>query len=146
MVVLFVAIHAGAVVALGDLRTWLGLGLVLAYCACVAFSLVWARRGRRGAAIGLACSGLLLLVLPSTILTPDLAPVLVAPDLARIFEPYERAASGHTYGGFGLGLWIARQVVEAHGGAIAVQSAPGRGAAFTVTLPTAAPARTEAPP
>jgi signal transduction histidine kinase len=56
-------------------------------------------------------------------------------DAARIFERFERAVSSRHYGGLGLGLWIARQVVEAHGGYIQVDSAPGQGATFTVELP-----------
>jgi len=39
--------------------------------------------------------------------------------------------------GLGLGLWIARRLVTAHGGALAVESALGLGATFTVTLPRA---------
>ncbi len=53
----------------------------------------------------------------------------------RIFERFERAVSTRDFGGLGLGLWIARRVVEASGGRIAVRSAPGRGATFTVRLP-----------
>jgi CheY-like chemotaxis protein len=53
----------------------------------------------------------------------------------RIFERFERAVSSSNYGGLGSGLWIARQVVDAHAGAIDVDSEPGRGATFTVTLP-----------
>jgi PAS domain S-box-containing protein len=56
----------------------------------------------------------------------------------RIFERFERAASPRYYGGFGLGLWIARQIVEASGGTIAVESAPDEGATFVVRLPRAA--------
>jgi signal transduction histidine kinase len=54
---------------------------------------------------------------------------------ARIFERFERAVSTSDYGGFGLGLWIVRQIVEAHGGQIHVTSTPGQGSAFTVELP-----------
>ncbi|NOK38871.1 histidine kinase [Corallococcus exercitus] len=54
---------------------------------------------------------------------------------ARIFDRFERAVSTTNYGGLGLGLWIARQVVEAHGGVIRVESEPGLGATFTVELP-----------
>ena len=54
---------------------------------------------------------------------------------ARIFDRFERAVSASNYGGLGLGLWIARQVVEAHGGVIRVESEPGLGATFTVELP-----------
>ena len=53
----------------------------------------------------------------------------------RIFERFERAVSTRDFGGLGLGLWIARRVVEASGGRIAVRSAPGQGAEFTVRLP-----------
>jgi signal transduction histidine kinase len=57
---------------------------------------------------------------------------------ARIFERFERAVSSNEYGGFGLGLWIARQVVEASGGKISVASELGKGAEFTVVLPRGA--------
>jgi len=53
----------------------------------------------------------------------------------RIFERFERAVPPPGTGGLGLGLWIARSLVEAHGGSIAVESTPGRGSTFTVRLP-----------
>jgi signal transduction histidine kinase len=56
-------------------------------------------------------------------------------DQARVFERFERAVSRRQFGGFGLGLWITRRVVEAHGGSIELTSEPGRGSAFTVELP-----------
>jgi signal transduction histidine kinase len=58
-------------------------------------------------------------------------------DQARVFERFERAVSRRRFGGLGLGLWIARQVVEAHGGTISLSSEPGRGSTFTVELPRA---------
>lgn len=62
----------------------------------------------------------------------------IAPEhQARIFGRFERAVSERQYGGLGLGLWIARQVVDAHGGSIRCQSAPGEGSTFTVLLPLA---------
>lgn len=60
---------------------------------------------------------------------------------ARIFERFERAVSPGQYGGFGLGLWIARQIVEASGGSICVASTHGAGSTFVVDLPLS-PART----
>ncbi|MBU8900095.1 PAS domain-containing protein [Corallococcus sp. M34] len=57
----------------------------------------------------------------------------------RIFEKFERAVSDRHYGGLGLGLYITRQVVEALGGTVRVESAPGRGALFSVSLPRQGP-------
>jgi PAS domain S-box-containing protein len=56
-------------------------------------------------------------------------------DQERIFERFERLISVRHFGGFGLGLWIVRQVVEAHGGRVRVESTLGEGSAFTVELP-----------
>ncbi len=66
-------------------------------------------------------------------------------DQARIFERFERAASTQSYAGLGLGLWIAREVVEAHGGHITVLSEAGQGAEFRVVLPLRAPVQGFAP-
>ena len=60
---------------------------------------------------------------------------IAATDLARLFNRFERAVSERNYGGFGLGLWISRQIVEAMGGRIHVTSQPGVGSTFTVELP-----------
>lgn len=56
-------------------------------------------------------------------------------DQERIFQRFERAVPDHHFGGFGVGLWIARQAIEAHGGRIRVSSAPGAGTTFVVELP-----------
>jgi PAS domain S-box-containing protein len=53
----------------------------------------------------------------------------------RIFQRFERVVATRDYGGFGLGLWIARNIVEAAGGAVSVVSEPGEGSTFTVRLP-----------
>ena len=59
--------------------------------------------------------------------------------MGRIFEPFERAASVAMYAGLGLGLYIARRIVEMHGGRITAASAPGEGSTFTVDLPIECP-------
>jgi PAS domain S-box-containing protein len=56
-------------------------------------------------------------------------------DQPQIFERFERAVSSRNYGGLGLGLYIVKRIVEAHGGIITVESKPGEGATFQVELP-----------
>jgi signal transduction histidine kinase len=60
---------------------------------------------------------------------------IAAADQQRIFERFERPAASANLGGVGLGLWIARELVLAHGGSISVESTPGHGSTFTVDLP-----------
>jgi predicted ATPase/signal transduction histidine kinase len=57
----------------------------------------------------------------------------------QLFERFARAVSARNYGGLGLGLYISRKLVETHRGTIRVDSKPGRGSTFTVTLPCAPP-------
>ena len=68
---------------------------------------------------------------------------IAAVDIERIFGRFERAASVRHYGGLGLGLFVTRQIVEAHGGTIGVESMPGNGSQFAVRLPRDSPARLE---
>jgi PAS domain S-box-containing protein len=56
-------------------------------------------------------------------------------DLERIFGQFERATQRRTSGGLGMGLYIARQIVQAHGGWIHVESRLGSGSTFRVLLP-----------
>jgi PAS domain S-box-containing protein len=65
----------------------------------------------------------------------DEGPGIPLADQERIFSQYERAAS-HGHAGMGLGLWLVRRFVTAHGGTVTVDSAPGKGATFKVILPT----------
>ncbi|MET0388880.1 MAG: HAMP domain-containing sensor histidine kinase [Polyangiales bacterium] len=60
---------------------------------------------------------------------------IAAEDHARIFERFERAGHRPTHGGFGVGLWVVRNLCNALGGSVTVDSAPNAGARFTVTLP-----------
>jgi signal transduction histidine kinase len=63
----------------------------------------------------------------------DTGPGIAAEDLARVFEPYFTKKEGGT----GLGLAIAHRIAEEHGGRLEVESEPGKGAAFTLTVPVA---------
>jgi signal transduction histidine kinase len=66
----------------------------------------------------------------------DEGPGIPPEEQPSIFERFKKAASHQgKKEGFGLGLYIVRQLVEAHGGSIRVESAVGAGAAFTVELP-----------
>jgi signal transduction histidine kinase len=56
-------------------------------------------------------------------------------DLEHIFDRFYRATNTRHFPGMGLGLAIARHIVEQHEGAIRVESEPGRGSRFTVSLP-----------
>ncbi|MDQ2640809.1 MAG: HAMP domain-containing histidine kinase [Pseudomonadota bacterium] len=62
-------------------------------------------------------------------------------DQQKIFERFQQApGSARKRGGFGIGLWLVKSLVEAHGGSISVQSTPEQGATFTVLLPGLVPA------
>ncbi len=56
-------------------------------------------------------------------------------DCLKIFERYERVSGSEGKSGFGLGLYISRQIVEAHGGHVSVDSKMGVGSTFSVVLP-----------
>ncbi|HEY0191385.1 MAG TPA: PAS domain-containing protein [Kofleriaceae bacterium] len=63
-------------------------------------------------------------------------PPIPAAELAAMFEPFKRGSNaGAAHGSMGLGLYIAREVVTAHGGSITVASQLGHGTCFTVRLP-----------
>lgn len=70
----------------------------------------------------------------------DHGPGIPEADLARIFDRFERASSILHFGGLGLGLYVTRQIVEAHGGVISAANNPaGGGARFTIRLPLLKP-------
>jgi signal transduction histidine kinase/CheY-like chemotaxis protein len=60
-------------------------------------------------------------------------------ELEQIFELFGRATSARPFSGLGLGLYVSRKVVEAHGGRIRARPAPDRGAQFEVELPLSPP-------
>jgi two-component system, OmpR family, sensor kinase len=60
-------------------------------------------------------------------------------DQARIFGAFERAVSRREEGGFGIGLWVVRHLVDAMHGEIQVTSRPAEGSTFTVILPLLPP-------
>jgi len=60
----------------------------------------------------------------------------IAPEMQeKVFQRFERAQAVNHFSGLGLGLYITRQIVEAHGGQITVKSALNKGSEFTVRLP-----------
>ncbi|HEY6878071.1 MAG TPA: HAMP domain-containing sensor histidine kinase [Polyangiales bacterium] len=65
-------------------------------------------------------------------------------DHERIFERFQRGPSPNR-AGFGVGLWIVRELCEAMGGSVSVRSRAGEGATFLVMLPTNSCSRAEAP-
>jgi len=76
----------------------------------------------------------------------DTGPGLSQEQAAQVFEPFYRATTARTGAGAGLGLSIVAALVHAHGGRVAVESAPGHGSRFEVRLPAAPSPETGAPP
>jgi signal transduction histidine kinase len=69
----------------------------------------------------------------------DHGPGIPPEDLGRIFARFERAGNLRQHPGLGLGLYITREIVQRHGGSIAVASELGKGTTFTVELPIEPP-------
>lgn len=67
----------------------------------------------------------------------DRGPGINPDDLPHLFEPFYRADKSRTRGtgGVGLGLALAKRIIDAHGGALTAESTPGEGATFRFTLP-----------
>lgn len=65
----------------------------------------------------------------------DTGPGIAPEDVPRLFRRFSQLSAGAEKGGSGLGLSINKTIVEAHGGRIGVESAPGHGATFWFTLP-----------
>jgi signal transduction histidine kinase len=60
-------------------------------------------------------------------------------DQERILRRFESGVPPQRFGGFGLGLWVAREIVVTHGGTLTVARNPGAGSTFTVSLPLRGP-------
>jgi signal transduction histidine kinase len=73
---------------------------------------------------------------PVQVTVSDTGPGIAPEETEKIFERFYRtdASRSRSTGGFGLGLAIAREMVDAMGGRISVDSTPGQGSRFTVTL------------
>ena len=69
----------------------------------------------------------------------DHGPGLPEQQIARIFRRFERGASMRHFGGLGLGLYLVRQITEAHGGTVIASNSEGGGACITVRLPIEPP-------
>ena len=70
------------------------------------------------------------------IVVQDFGEGIPAEDLSLLFEPFYRVdkSRGKQSGGFGLGLSLCRKIMDAHGGSIEVDSAPGKGTSFIITF------------
>ena len=126
-----VAVRLGdvtAAVAIGD-----GLGLRRALLNLVENAVKYTPAGGT-VTLSLARDGAL-----ARLAVADTGPGIDPADQERIFEPFVRLdeARARDTGGTGLGLSIARAIAAAHGGRIAVDSAPGTGSRFTIELPAA---------
>jgi len=75
----------------------------------------------------------------------DQGPGIAAGDLAHIFEIFYRGQREGDTQGFGLGLATVKRIIDAHGGRIWVDTAPGRGCTFFFTFPLGAPAPAAGP-
>jgi signal transduction histidine kinase len=70
----------------------------------------------------------------------DEGPGIPPADQERVFRAFERACPSAGVAGLGVGLYVVREIVRAHGGAVTLESEPGHGTTFTVTLPRGRPA------
>jgi len=74
-----------------------------------------------------------------TLAVRDGGPGIPLAELERIFDKFHRAVGGDSQAayGYGLGLYVCRRIVEAQGGRVWAENAPGGGAVFSFTLPVA---------
>jgi signal transduction histidine kinase len=65
----------------------------------------------------------------------DSGPGLSQHEVTRLFQPYQRASTSRGRPGSGLGLYVSKAIVEAHGGRMGVETHRGRGARFFFAIP-----------
>ncbi|MFV0633544.1 sensor histidine kinase [Demequina sp.] len=106
--------------------------LTQAWLQLVANAVKFSEPGTR-IAIGSACDGT-----TAALWVADAGPGIASEDRERIFERFARAGQ-HRVQGSGLGLPIVQAIAQAHGGEVAVDSTPGEGSRFTVTIPMVVP-------
>lgn len=73
----------------------------------------------------------------------DEGPGLTAEEVSFVFDKYRRTRTAGNSDGLGIGLYISRKIIEAHGGRIGVDSTPSQGSTFYFQVPLAAPKRKE---
>jgi len=66
----------------------------------------------------------------------DRGPGLREDECETVFRPFGKRVSSRNYGGFGLSLWLARSILERHGGSLVATTNPGGGALFRMRVPT----------
>lgn len=71
----------------------------------------------------------------ATLVVRDHGPGIAPETRDKIFDRFEQGALSRKVGGLGLGLYIVRQIVDAHGGSVCIESESGRGSSFIVRLP-----------
>ena len=81
----------------------------------------------------------------TSIVVRDHGPGVPARERERIFGRFEYADTRTSGSGLGLGLYVAREIVEAHGGRLTVTDPPGGGAAFEISLPARPPSISSRP-
>src|SRR5690606_13760352 len=65
----------------------------------------------------------------------DSGPGIPNDEVATLFHKYRRASTSRGHNGSGIGLYVSRKIVEAHGGSVGVESVPGAGSRFYFELP-----------
>jgi PAS domain S-box-containing protein len=79
----------------------------------------------------------------AVVVVDDLGIGIPVEDLSRIFGRFERATKSRHYSGLGLGLYIARQVIERHGGSIRAENRTKGGTRFIIEMPLAGTSRSQ---